>query len=158
MKQFIKTTLKEYLNENLTTDIKFKKSVDEDRTTLTAYIGGIKVGSLIMEILFEPYQYEFYDIIDEDTFYELYPESEIVKIEHIKVDEEYRNSGVASKLMKRGIRLMKENGLKQFYLNASPIGSKGLNKKELLQFYKKFGFKKLLDQGNNVLMIYVKNT
>ncbi len=98
-----------------------------------------------MEILFDAYQYEFDDVFDEDTFEELYPNSEIVKIEHIEIDDNYKNSGIGSELMKK-------NGYNQFYLNASPMGIKGLGTMDLVDFYKKFGFKELLNQGHNVLM------
>jgi len=143
------------LKENVLTDnITFKKFVDEDRTTLTAYNNNnnSKVGSLSMEILFDAYQYEFDDVFDEDTFDELYPDIEIVKIEHIEVDDNYKNFGVGSELMQRGMELMKKSGYNQFYLNASPMGFKGLGTMDLVEFYKKFGFKELLNQGHNVLM------
>jgi GNAT superfamily N-acetyltransferase len=133
-------------------DIMYKKSVDEDRTTITAYINNKKVGSLSMEVLFDAYTYEFDDVFDEDTFNELYPDSSIVKIEHIEVDDNYKNSGIGSELMKRGMELMRKNGYNQFYLNASPMGFKGLETVDLVNFYKKFGFKELLNQGHNVLM------
>ena len=133
-------------------DIMYKKSVDEDRTTITAYINNKKVGSLSMEVLFDAYTYEFDDVFDEDTFNELYPDSSIVKIEHIEVDDNYKNSGIGSELMKRGMELMRKNGYNQFYLNASPMGFKGLETADLVNFYKKFGFKELLNQGHNVLM------
>jgi GNAT superfamily N-acetyltransferase len=133
-------------------DIMYKKSVDEDRTTITAYINNKKVGLLSMEVLFDAYTYEFDDVFDEDTFNELYPDSSIVKIEHIEVDDNYKNSGIGSELMKRGMELMRKNGYNQFYLNASPMGFKGLETVDLVNFYKKFGFKELLNQGHNVLM------
>mgnify|MGYP005606948671 FL=1 len=144
---------REYLNEQ-ENNISIRKSVDEDRIRIkiTAYIKGLKIGSLSMEILYEAYQYEFEDVFDEDTFNELYPKSEIVKIEHIDVDDQYRNSGIGYKLMERGMELMKKNGCNQFYLNASPMGFNGLNTINLVNFYKKFGFKELLNQGHNVLM------
>ena len=151
LKKFIATTIREYLNESVN-NITYKKSVDEDRTTITAYINNDKVGSLSMEILFDAYYYEFDDVFDEDTFEELYPNSEIVKIEHIEIDDNYKNSGIGSELMKRGMELMKKNGYNQFYLNASPMGFKGLGTMDLVEFYKKFGFKELLSQGHNVLM------
>jgi len=141
------------LKDNVLTDnITFKKSIDEDRTTLTAYNNNNKVGSLSMEILFDAYQYEFDNVFDEDTFDELYPDIEIVKIEYIEVDDNYKNFGVGSELMQRGMELMKKNGYSQFYLNASPMGFKGLGTMDLVEFYKKFGFKELLNQGDNVLM------
>jgi GNAT superfamily N-acetyltransferase len=141
----------QFVNENVN-NITYKKSVDEDRTTITAFINNKKVGSLSIEILFYAYQYEFEDVFDEDTFDEIYPDSEIVKIEHIEVDDNYKNSGIGSELMKHGMKLMKKNGYNQFYLNASPIGFKGLGTMDLVEFYKKFGFKELLNQGHNVLM------
>ena len=153
LRKFMATTLREYLNEQQ--DIKnimYKKYVDEDRTTITAFINNKKVGSLSMEILFDAYQYEFEDVFDEYTFDDLYPDSKIVQIEHIEVDDNYKKSGIGSELMKRGIGLMKKNGYKQFYLNASPMGFKGLGTIDLVDFYKKFGFKELLNQGHNVLM------
>lgn len=139
------------LNESIN-NITYKKSVDEDRTTITAYINNNKAGSLSMEVLVDSYQYEFDDVFDEDTFEELYPNIEIVKIEHIEVDDNYKNSGIGSELMKRGMKLMKKNGYNQFYLNASPMGFTGLKTMDLVEFYKEFGFIELLNQGHNVLM------
>ena len=151
IKNIIKESIREHLNENLN-NITFNKSVDEDRTTISAYINKQKVGSLSMEVLFDAYQHEFDDVFDEDTFEKLYPSSEIVKIENISVDDNYKNSGIGSELMKRGMELMKKNGYNQFYLNASPMGFKGLGTMDLVNFYKKFGFKELLNQGHNILM------
>ena len=145
-------SFKQFVNEVFVNNITYKKSVDEDRTTITAYINNNKIGSLSMEILFDAYQYEFDDVFDEDTFDEIYSDSEIVKIEHIEVDDNYKNSGIGSELMKRGMELMKKNSYNQFYLNASPMGFKGLRNMDLVEFYKKFGFKELLNQGHNVLM------
>jgi len=144
IKQFIDTIIKEYLNEDVN-NITYKKSVDEDRTIITAYINNKYVGSLSMELLFGGYTYEFEDVFDEDTFNKLYPDNEIIKIEHIEIDDNYKNSGVGSELMKK-------NGYNQFYLNASPMGFKGLSIIDLVNFYKRFGFKELLNQRNNVLM------
>jgi len=149
--EFIKDAIRGCLNENVDT-ITFKKSVDEDTTTLRAYINNKEVGSISMEILFNAYQYEFEDVFDEHTFDKLYPGNEIVKITHIVVNDEYKNFGIGSKLMERGMKLMKKNGYNQFYLNASPMGFKGLGTTALVNFYKKFGFKELLNQGHNVLM------
>ena len=153
LRKFITTTISEYLNEQQSIDkIIYKKSVDEDSITITAFINNKKIGSLSMEVLFDAYRHEFDDVFDEDTFDELYPDSEIVKIQSIQVDDDYKNSGIGSELMKLGMNLMRKNGYKQFYLNASPMGFKGLGTTDLVSFYKKFGFKELLNQGHNVLM------
>jgi GNAT superfamily N-acetyltransferase len=134
-------------------NITYSKSVDEDRTKLTAYINNNEVGSLSMEILFDAYQYEFNDVFDdEEAFDETYPDSEIVKIEHIEVVDTHKNTGIGSELMNRGMELMKDSGYRQFYLNASPMGFRGLATMELVNFYKKFGFKEILNQGRNVIM------
>lgn len=151
--QILETIINGYFNEQESINkIIYKKSVDEDRITITAYINNNKVGSLTMEILFDAYQYEFEDVFDEDSFNEIYPDSDIVKIQHIEVDDNYKNSGIGSELMNRGMELMKKNGYKQFYLNASPMGFKGLGTMDLVDFYKKFQFKELINQGHNVLM------
>jgi ribosomal protein S18 acetylase RimI-like enzyme len=147
LKTIVESIVKEYLSE-----IKYKKVADEDRTTINAYLDGNKIGSISMEILFGGYNYEFDDVFDEDDFYEIFPEDEIVKIEHIEVDDYYKNSGIGSELMKKGIKLMRNKGYDQFYLNASPMGFSGLKINDLVNFYKKFGFKELKNQGHNVLM------
>ncbi len=142
---------KQSINENVN-NIIYKISVDEDNTEITAYINNEKIGTLSMDILFDAYSYEFEDVFDEDMFNELYPNNEIVKISYIQIIDEYKNLGIGSELMKRGLELMKKNGYNQFYLNASPMGFEGLGTTDLVNFYKKFGFRELLNQGHNVLM------
>lgn len=142
---------KQVVNEN-NSGVNYKNSTDEDRTTITAYINNEKVGALSMELLFNAYTYEFDDVFDEDTFEKIYPGDAIVKIEHIEVSDRYKGSGIGTELVKRGMGLMKKNGYNQFYLNASPMGFTGLDTNNLVNFYKKFGFKELLNQGHNVLM------
>ena len=139
------------LFENFT-NIKYKKEVDDDRTEISAFINNKKIGSLSIEVLYSGYDYEFDDVFVEDEFNELFPESEIVKFEHLQVEDEYKKLGIGSELMKRGIALMKKNGYTQFYLNASPMGFSGLDTTNLVNFYKKFGFEEILNQGHNVLM------
>jgi GNAT superfamily N-acetyltransferase len=152
LRLFIKNTIQKQLNENVLNTVKYKKTVDGDTTHINAYINNEKIGSLTMEILYDSYNYEFDDVFDEEEFEDLFPESEIVKIEYLNVEDKYKNSGVGSELMKRGMVLMRKNGYTQFYLNASPMGRSGLNTNELVNFYKKFGFKEILNQGHNVLM------
>jgi GNAT superfamily N-acetyltransferase len=106
--------------------------------------------------LYDSYTYEFDDVFDEDTFNKLYPDDTIIKIEHLEIYDNYKNNVIGFKLMKYGMDYMKNQGYKQFYLNASPIGSTGLNTTDLVEFYKKFGFKILKNQGHNVLMGTVK--
>ena len=142
--------LNQKINENFN-NIKYVKNVDEDRITIIAYINGNKVGSVTSDLLFDAYNYEFDDVFDEDTFDELYPDDTIVKIENLEVDDEYKNRGIGTQLMSHMMALMKKS-YNQFYLNASPMGFRGLNVSNLVNFYEKFGFKELLNQGGNVLM------
>lgn len=156
IKEQINTTIIQYINENINlNDIQYntiEDDEDEDRIKIIATINDINVGSVVMEFLFDSYSYEFSDLFNEDEFYEIYPDDKIAKIEHIEINDNFKNLGVGGILMKKIINLAKRKGYKQFYLNASPMGFKGLNKQQLVNFYKKFGFKTLLDQGNNVIM------
>ena len=150
MNKCLQKIIVECLNEN-EDKVVYKKRTDEDRTTITAYIGGEEVGSIGMEILFDSYSYEFEDIFDEDEFNELYTDR-IVKIEDVRVNDNNKGMGIGSELMKRGMRLMQSQGYKEYFLNASPMGYSGLDLSDLVDFYKKFGFKELSHQGNNVNM------
>lgn len=146
--KYIITTLREFTDNT----ISFKKDTDEDRITISAYIGDIKVGHIVSEVIFDAYSYEFEDILSEEEFDEFYPESTIVKIEYMDILNGYKNTGIGSKLMKYNMEEMIKDGYKQFYLNASPMGFDGLSLPDLVEFYKKFGFEELLDQGGNVIM------
>lgn len=150
-KKFIQKRFKELIREN-NNQFSYNTIFDEDEIIITAFDGDKKIGYLTMDLLFDAYEYEFEDVIDEDSFYNLYPDSEIIKLSHLTVDDNYLNTGVGTQLVKNGINLMKNKGYKQFYLNASPMGFNGLRLPDLVNFYKKFGFKELLNQGNNVLM------
>lgn len=151
IKKLLREIEESLMNENMSS-INFSKSFEEDEIQVVASIDNNKVGELSMEVLFDAYSYEFDDVFSEDFFYELYPDFKIIKISYIKVNDGYRNLGVGTSLMKYGMNLMKNKGYDQFYLNASPMGFNGLNTKDLVAFYKKFGFKELLNQGHNVLM------
>ena len=100
-------------------------------------------------------EYEFLDDIGEDGLEELgIEEGEIIgKIEHIKIEDDFKGKGYAKLLMKKAIEIAEEKGLMPLYLNASPMGNKGLNINDLTAFYESFGFEIFLEQGNNNLMI-----
>jgi len=124
---------------------------EEDRTTIS--INGI--GEVI---LVETYpEYEFLEDInnEEEILNELgVSEGDLIgKIEHIEIKDEYKGKGYAKLLMKKAIELAKEKGLMPLYLNASPMGYKGLNIEDLTSFYESLGFEVFLSQGNNNLMI-----
>lgn len=152
-------TFDHFLNES--NDIKFDfitDPTDIDRKIISVLFDNESIGKLSFLILNDAYQYEFSDDFSEDDFYDIFPDdtTTIIKIEHIEIDDEFKNLGIASQLMEYSIEWMKKKGYSQFYLNASPMGFSGLRLKTLVKFYEKFGFKSILNQGNNVQMALTK--
>ena len=102
-------------------------------------------------------------IYDTDQYFdgELSPEfiqgnlnEPLFTIEWLEVpDDYYKGAGVGRALMNKAIDKAKSLGFKQIYLNASPIGRSGLPINDLAKWYESFGFKTILDQGNNKLML-----
>lgn len=133
-------------------DVEFKEEQDEDRIKITAYKSNDeKVGRVILELNSGAYWY-FEDDFTQDEYDEMFPDDEFMKIEHIEVRD--KKSGVARKLMSLAIEKSKELGYHQIYLNASPIHSENmLQLQDLIWFYKTFGFKEILHQGNNCQML-----
>lgn len=148
------------LNENVLlgedfdpTNINFKFSKTEDNYSIRAFENDTLIGSIESEDISQDYyEYEFEDVWTEDELEGIFPEYNICKINYLTVNPEYQKSGVAKKLLTMLLDKKRKDGFKQFYLNASPMGFNGLNINSLVEFYKKFGFKSLLNQGNNVLM------
>jgi GNAT superfamily N-acetyltransferase len=144
---------KEFLYEKLNTGLVFKiDEEDEDYTNITVSKNGKKVGELCMLELMDSYSYEFDDVLTEDEFDELFPDDYIIKIDSLKVEDGFKGEGIASSLMEYGLNYMVNEGYTQFFLNASPMGFTGLKLNHLVNLYSKFGFKEILDQGNNMLM------
>lgn len=150
IKRFIKERLANHLLENKS--ITFKVEKNEDGLDIIAFHNNLKIGSISIEFMYNPYEYEFEDVFDEETFNEIFPKDEIIKISHLVVNDKFKNQGIATTLMNKALSNMKKKGYTQFYLNASPMGYTGLNLSNLVGFYSKFGFKELLHQGNNSLM------
>lgn len=126
---------------------------DEDRIKISAIYKNEKIGSVILELNINAYWY-FEDDFSEEEYNNYFPNDQFVKIEHIEIyDNYYRGSGIAKKLMNLAINKSKQLGYSQIYLNASPMGFNNLKLNDLVQFYKKFGFKEILNQGNNVQML-----
>jgi len=152
LQYLIKMKIIDIINEEIKNQFKFELTEEEDRITITASYENNNIGNVVSEILFNSYQYEFDDVFSEEEFDEIYPEDQIVKIEYIDINDSFKNQGIATKLMGLMMDTMKKRGYTQYYLNASPMGFTGLRLNDLAEFYKKFGFKELKHQGNNVLM------
>ena len=135
-------------------NVKFDIETEEERTVIS--IKGI--GQVVLTETFP--NYEFLEDINEDKLKELGIEEDDVigKIEHIQVEDKFRGQGYAKLLMKKAIEVAKRKGLMPLYLNASPMGSRGLNTNDLTSFYENFGFEVFLEQGHNNLMILKSQT
>jgi GNAT superfamily N-acetyltransferase len=134
------------------------KREDEDETTINAVYNNQRIASLSMVAMVSAYWY-FEDDMSEDEYYELFPDDEFIQIGYLNVyDKKYMGEGIAKKLMKLAIDKAKKEGFDTIYLNASPMGTEGLKINNLVDFYKKFGFKEIINQGNNVQMILHANS
>jgi ribosomal protein S18 acetylase RimI-like enzyme len=146
----------DFIWETYKGNIEYKISEDEDSESIavTAFINGEKIGEVGASLLFGDFYYQFEDDFTEEEIDNIFPEDTLAKIDYIEVYKEYRGYGIANKLMNNIMDKLINDGVKQFYLNASPMGMhKSLNKSDLVNFYKKYGFEILLDQGGNTLMI-----
>lgn len=148
--QYIKT-FESFLNEAYTYKT-VKEDENGDRRTIIAYDGKNKVGSLTIELMVNA-QWYFEDEFSEDEYDKMFPNDEVFKIEHLEVNDTYKGKGIAKELMKKAIDLAKKLNYQNVYLNASPMGNKGLDLPNLVDFYKSFGFEEILDQGGNVQML-----
>lgn len=128
----------------LNEEIHFSLDQDEDRVKITAISNGNVVGSIILDFVIAGY-WEFEDEMTEDRYDEIFPDDRYAKIESIEVKDEYKKQGFAKILMQKGIEYSKKMGETVIYLNASPMGFKGLNISDLVGFYKSFGFEIIVD-------------
>jgi GNAT superfamily N-acetyltransferase len=119
--------------------LRFEEFVDEDRVVINGFIGRTNIGYVILEYRFNAYS-EFDGIMDEDDFYNLFPDGNFIEIETLLIKDEFKNKGYGKELLKKAIEYAKSNNQTRVYLNASPMGNTGLALPELVSFYKKFGF------------------
>ena len=134
-------------------DVKFStRQEGEDRTKISAILNNEKIGSVTLELNLNSYWY-FEDDFSEEKYEEMFPDDMFVKIEHIEINDIFKGQGIAKKLMKLAIQKSKQLGYNRIYLNASPMGFSGLKLNDLVQFYKDFGFKEILNQGRNIQML-----
>jgi len=136
--------------ELINNDINFTyhEEDDGDRTVIIGYINGKEIGSIVITFEFDAY-WQFEDEMDEDSYLEIFPNDSFAKIETLEILDEYKGLGYAKHLMTEAIAYIKNKGEKVIYLNASPMGFKGLNIDNLVNFYKTFGFKTIVDKYRN---------
>ena len=126
-------------NEAIENPITFTTFDDDGRVTISAHVGRTNVGNIIVEQLMNVY-WMFEDDMSEDEYDELFPDDTFLRIEHLFVPDDYKDKGYGKALVAQAIQYAKEIGEKIIYLNASPMGSSGLNINNLTNFYKSFGF------------------
>lgn len=65
-----------------------------------------------------------------------------ITLDIIKVLEPFRNSGIATKVLKEVFTYISSffKTIRKFVLNPLPLDTKGLNLEQLIRFYKNFGF------------------
>lgn len=97
----------------------------------------------------ECFGYDFLeDYCDEFNDYSFF-----IEIQDIKVNDEKRNKGYGTQMMKETIKFIyKKFGKIDIYLNASKTEPKSMSNKKLSEWYSNFGFKEILDEGN-ILMV-----
>lgn len=148
------------INENvieegeLVDNTKFKlvKGYDDELAYEAIYDGEV-IGKVLMDSIHDVESY-FADEFSEEEIQTLFKDDNLFIIEWLEVpDDYYKGAGVGRALMNKAIQFAKKKGYNQIYLNASPIGTQGLNTKDLTKWYGTFGFKPILDQGHNVQML-----
>jgi len=129
-------------NEALENPVTFTTFDDDGRITISAMVGRTNVGYIIVEQIMNAY-FMFEDYMTEDEYGEIFPDDTFLRIEHLFVPDDYKDKGYGKQLVNQAIQYAKEIGEGIIYLNASPMGSGGLNISNLVNFYKKFGFQVL---------------
>jgi GNAT superfamily N-acetyltransferase len=142
--------------EEVMGEIHYTTEVDDDNVTISAIKNRNIIGKVSIEFVFDAYR-EFEDLIEKgemtDQEYDaVFPNDRFVKIDYLNVVDGEKGKGYAKQLMQKAISYAKEHGEKVMYLNASPMGFKGLNINDLTGFYNTFGFQTLIDSGHNVEM------
>ncbi len=122
----------------------------EDRLVIEASLRGTTIARATMEMLIDGYGFDLEDFEDLSPLNRSEP---IMKLESILVVNAYKGQGVGKLMMEKVIEEAKKRGYDQMYLNASPMGWSGLPHNALVEFYKKFGFKVVEDQGHNSIMV-----
>ena len=146
----------ETLNEgDLLQSTKFKvKRESEDEIVIQAINDSLIIGNISIGFLSSAY-WKFEDDFSEEQYDAMFPNDTLAEIAWLEIKTlQHRGEGIAKKLMTLAIANIKKLGYSEIYLNASPIArAQGLILSDLVDFYKSFGFKEILHQGNNVQML-----
>ena len=134
-------------------DFKKKKSVEfskpekadgQDGYQITATVNGKEAGKVIYDQEYCEDDYgPFMPYKDEPFYDEINGNEVVIGIQHLEVEPEFRERGIAAELMKLAMADIKKRykGL-PVYINASPMGD-ALVLDDLVAFYKRYGFQVL---------------
>lgn len=154
-------------------ELKFEVVEDEDRIIILLNNKKENIGKITLEIrdIYYFNEYEIDGLIEEqgDTLkkneiYHLENLSEklsdkqlIFYYESLNINKEFRRMGYRTKMMNFSVDLLKEKSkdMNNFsYINAFPSFEENrISLEKLSKFYKKFGFKTMLKQQNNISLV-----
>lgn len=99
--------------------------------------------------------YMFEDDFSEEEYMEFFPTDEFISLDILFIEPGYRGQGYAQYLMSEFLDYVQSKfGNIPIYLNSSSMDSReGMSTQALVSFYKAHGFKEILDEGPNVLML-----
>ena len=125
--------------ESIEEDI-LKVKYDKDYFSINYFINNEDVGEIIVKI----------HIGSNDYFY----------IQGLYVEKEYRQRGIATKLMNKLIAILPEcsktYNIHEVICIAEPY-QENITERKLVQFYKSFGFKNVPRMKTNYLVLHIKN-
>ena len=129
---------------------------NSDTITINAIANGKVVGFVVIGEEYDAY-WKFEDEMSEEEFDRIFPDDSFATIETLEINDEYKGKGYARPLMNKALSLIKERGENIVYLNASPMGFRGLNINDLVKFYASFGFKIIVDDydENKEMVLYL---
>lgn len=139
------------LFENRFDNFKFEYEYIDDSFSILSFYNNDLVGKISFSLISEAYEYEFSDMMNKEEYNNFFKTENPAHLESLYVDEYYQNMGLGKHLVNLCL-LELEKHVDEVYLNAYP-NRKGLSLNKLVSFYKSIGFKTVLNQGKNVLMM-----
>lgn len=120
-----------------------KRSVDEVDEDVMSWVMSDNVREIAraeVEILWESYDYEFSGLMDKEEYLSSFGHDRIAKITLVEVDPRSRGNGFAGKILDTVMSDLRNEGIRHWFLNASPLDKKGLGLRSLEKFYGRRGF------------------
>lgn len=149
----------------------YKVIKTEDNVEISLHLKKEQIGKLILEIMdIDTFiDYEINDVLEnnkitksqknklEEISEKIKNNNNVFIIESLNIKKEHRKNNYGTKLMNFSINYMKENSSEMknsCYINACPnYDDDMIDLDNLVKFYEKFGFKKMLKYNNNCEMI-----